>query len=101
MHSKSVFPLHCFAKVWQTAVPLGNVLVGLLVNLHAGQTLGGSVAWWCMVVHGCAWWCIAWHGGVVGGMGRLGDNIVGGRCRWSGKTLADRVIAGLGEKQPD
>ena len=43
----------------------------------------------------------AWHGGVVGGMGRLGDNIVGGRCRWSGKTLADRVIAGLGEKQPD
>ena len=50
MHSKPVFALHCFAKVWQTAVPLGNVMVGLLVNLHAGQTLGGSVAWWCYMV---------------------------------------------------
>ena len=59
MHSKSVFPLHCFAKVWQTAVPLGNVMVGLLVNLHAGQPLGGVVGG---MVHGGAWWCCWRHG---------------------------------------
>ena len=76
MHSKSVFPLHCFAKVWQTAVPLGNVMVGLLVNLHAGQPLGGVVggmvhggAWWCMVVLLEAWGAsetTSWAAGVDG-----------------------------------
>ena len=54
----------CFAKVWKTAVPLGNVMVGLLVNLHA--LVAKLMVWWGLVllIPWCAisattWWVAA------------------------------------------
>ena len=82
-----MFSLHRFAKVWKAAVPLGNVMVGLLVSLHV--LVVKLMVWWSGLVHG-----------VVEPMVRRGDNIVCGRYR-SVKTLADRVIAGLSRKPSD
>ena len=44
------------------------------------------------------WWCLV-HGVVDTMVRNVGDNMVGGRYR-SVKTLADQVIAGLGENHP-